>query len=106
MSRAHGFTTSKRYAALRRFVLDRDKWRCQKCGRPSALELHHLRPLASGGKVWDPANCQTLCRSCHITLTGRGNRRQPTGRSFDGRPLSMRWPMQVPIDKGHALTHI
>ena len=75
MSRLHGFTSSKRYAAFRQFIFDRDQWRCRECGRPGALELHHVRPLASGGKVWDAANCQTLCRSCHITLTGRSNKR-------------------------------
>ena len=79
MSRLHKkFSTSKRYAVLRRFVFDRDGWRCQKCFLPGALELHHCRPLSDGGETWDALNCMTLCRDCHIRLTARGNRRQKT----------------------------
>ena len=50
---------------VRRFVLDRDGWRCRKCGRAGALEVHHVKPLQDGGEPYDPANLQTLCRTCH-----------------------------------------
>ena len=88
MSRAHGFTSSKRYAALRRFVFDRDGWRCQKCGRPGALELHHIRPLSDGGKAWDALNCQAVCRQCHIEKTAWGNRRKRS-------PTEQKWAALV-----------
>ena len=88
MSRWHKFTTSKRYAALRRFVFDRDGWRCQKCGRPGALELHHVRPVASGGGVWSETNCISVCRGCHIHMTARCNKRNKS-------PTEIRWQALV-----------
>ena len=52
-----------RWAALRRFVLDRDGWRCQRCGRYGRMEVHHVDG--------DPMNnthdnLTTYCRGCHI----------------------------------------
>ena len=60
-----------RGAAWDRFrlrVLDRDGWRCLKCGKPGR-EVDHIKPLKWGGEMFDPANCQTLCRGCHIAKT-------------------------------------
>ena len=31
-----------RWRKLRRTVLERDGWRCHRCGRPGALEVHHV----------------------------------------------------------------
>ena len=53
---------------LKRQVLIRDRFTCQRCHRtpkelPYPLDVHHM----DGGKEnHDPANLQTLCRSCHI----------------------------------------
>ena len=88
MSRWHKFTTSKRYSIFRKFILDRAGWRCEKCGRPGALELHHIRPLSDGGKAWDALNCMALCRSCHIEKTSRGNRREKS-------PTEQKWAALV-----------
>ena len=66
-----------RGAAWDRFrlrVLDRDVWRCQKCGKPGR-EVDHIKPLQFGGAMFDPANCQTLCRGCHIVKTRAENTR-------------------------------
>ena len=52
-----------RWARLRRFILDRDGWRCSKCGRYGRLECHHVDGDPSNN---DPGNLTTLCRSCHI----------------------------------------
>ena len=82
------FRTSRRYDALRRAVFARDKWRCRECGLPGALELHHVRPLASGGAVWDALNCQAVCRQCHIEKSARGNRREKS-------PTEMAWAALV-----------
>ena len=50
---------------LRRRALDRDDWRCVRCGHPVGLECHHKRPLDQGGEhVID--NVLMLCRDCHI----------------------------------------
>ena len=52
-----------RWARLRRAILDRDGWRCQRCGRYGRMEIHH----ADGDPMNnDVDNLRTLCRSCHI----------------------------------------
>ena len=45
-------------------ALDRDGWRCRKCGRAGRLEVHHRQPLKDGGSN-DLENLLTLCVSCH-----------------------------------------
>ena len=52
------------YAQLCRRVLERDGWRCQKCGRGSELQVHHLRFRSALGDD-DIENLITLCFSCH-----------------------------------------
>lgn len=60
----------RRWAQLRRRVLDRDGWRCSKCDRRGrALEVDHLKPIAEGGRRWDIDNLQVLCKGCHIRKT-------------------------------------
>ena len=49
----------------RRQVFDRDRWRCQRCGRSGRLEAHHIVEIAHGGTN-DQGNLQSLCRTCHI----------------------------------------
>ena len=51
---------------LRKMVLERDNWQCQKCGSPESLHCHHLtgvelNPIESA----DIDNCITLCKECH-----------------------------------------
>ena len=50
-------------------MLDRDGWRCLKCGKGGALEVDHIIPLHKGGAMFDPANCQTLCKAHHRAKT-------------------------------------
>ena len=56
-------------------ILDRDKWRCQKCGiktprglrgtiNDNAPEVDHLIPLSLGGEHKE-TNLQCLCRKCN-----------------------------------------
>ena len=60
-----------RWERLRRYVLDRDGWRCRECGKAGLLEVHHVQPIRDGGAAWDADNLRTLCRGCHIaTCTG------------------------------------
>ena len=87
MSRWHGFASSKRYSIFRKFILDRAGWRCEKCGRPGALELHHIRPLSDGGKAWDATNSQAICRGCHIRMTARGNQRKKSATEIRWQAL-------------------
>ena len=55
----------RRWRRRRAEVLDRDGWRCVKCGRPGRLEVDHIRPLRAGGTD-DVDNLRTLCRDCHL----------------------------------------
>ena len=50
---------------LKRRALDRDNWRCVRCGSPVDLEMHHVEPLDQGGPH-SLDNVSTLCRDCHI----------------------------------------
>lgn len=48
--------------AGKRWRLRKDS--CEKCGSTDELRLHHIVPLAWGGKTSDE-NCITLCEKCH-----------------------------------------
>lgn len=55
--------------ALRLYVLQRDGYRCRKCGRTKAdgvkrLEVNHVVPASRGGATV-ASNLMTLCDSCH-----------------------------------------
>lgn len=63
----------RRLKHLRRFVLNRDKYRCRKCGKAGMLEADHVKPVHDGGDPFDPANLQALCRSCHFAKTAKEN---------------------------------
>ncbi len=54
-------------AAVRMYVLERDRHQCQSCGKTeqeSELNIDHIIPLAMGGSN-DISNLQTLCRPCN-----------------------------------------
>jgi len=52
------------YRDLHRQVLERDGWRCQRCGSMHNLQVHHLRFRSqAGGDV--EQNLITLCAGCH-----------------------------------------
>ena len=51
---------------LRQIVLERDGWKCQKCGSTDTLHCHHIKGYTQE-KMFanDPDNCITLCKKCH-----------------------------------------
>jgi 5-methylcytosine-specific restriction endonuclease McrA len=55
------------YRGLRQKVLERDGWRCQFCGSPTDLHVHHVK---SRGQLGDDCdyNLITLCSTCHRKL--------------------------------------
>ena len=69
MSRRRNRTGGTRWKRARRLVLDRDGWRCAKCGRAGRLEIDHVRSIADGGAEYELTNLQPLCISCHWAKT-------------------------------------
>ena len=74
-SRHYAALDGQRWQLLRLRVFQRDGWRCRKCGRAGRLECDHVVPMHRGGDPYDPANLQTLCRTCHIEKTAGENTR-------------------------------
>ena len=55
---------SDEYDRLKMRVLERDGWKCQCCGSPTNLHVHHLLYRSRlGADALD--NLITLCASCH-----------------------------------------
>lgn len=67
------------WPSIRRAVLERDGWRCYRCGA-AADEVDHVVPAYLGGTD-DPSNLAAICRRCHAQKTGREARAaQPSRR--------------------------
>jgi 5-methylcytosine-specific restriction endonuclease McrA len=73
MSERHPFATRKG-AAFRLAILNRDHWLCQMCGclltegrtHPRAAVVDHLIPVALRPDLaYDPANCRAVCKADH-----------------------------------------
>ena len=79
MSRRHLHLNTRRWAAVRRAVFERDGWRCVECGKAGRPECDHISPMQRepGQDPWDLNGLQTLCRGCHIDKTRRENTREP-----------------------------
>ena len=60
----------RRWAGVRMAALDRDRFRCQECGKAGILEVHHVTALEHGGVPYALSNTTTLCRSDHIRIHG------------------------------------
>jgi len=58
------------YRRLMKRVLERDGWRCQKCGTLENLQVHHkIRRSQQGDDCLD--NLVTLCAYCHMAEHGQ-----------------------------------
>lgn len=49
-----------------RQVMQRDGWKCLRCGSTKRLTKDHIVPIAKGGSN-DASNLQTLCLSCNAS---------------------------------------
>ena len=80
MSRHHQVKMKqrKRWQRVRQRVLNRDGWRCKRCGLRGRLEIHHVTPLHLGGDGYALDNLETLCRGCHVIISAADNRRKLT----------------------------
>lgn len=67
----HANLRSRRWQALRRYVLWRDRRRCRVCGKKfRVLDVHHITPVSDGGS-WLTSNLAAVDRACHARLHGR-----------------------------------
>ena len=56
------------YQNIRAYVLYRDKYMCQLCGKKNVqFQLHHVVPKSQNGKD-HPDNLITLCPECHVKV--------------------------------------
>jgi 5-methylcytosine-specific restriction endonuclease McrA len=58
------------YRRLLKRVLERDGWRCQKCGSLKDLQVHHQKYRSRQGSD-SLANLVTLCAYCHMEEHGQ-----------------------------------
>ena len=68
----HQNTSREVQPELRKLVLERDNWTCQKCGANKdeditvTLHCHHIDPVKNNPiESADMDNCVTLCKACH-----------------------------------------
>ena len=59
------------YASSRRFVLERDGYRCVNCGAYGAMQCDH-KQMRSHGRDDRPENLIALCDGCHKIRHKRG----------------------------------
>jgi RNA-directed DNA polymerase len=71
-----GHTTPEKaaWAELRLAVLERDNYRCTRCGTTKKLHIHHRRSRRQGGTD-EMDNLTTLCGQCHMRTTPWGRPR-------------------------------
>jgi 5-methylcytosine-specific restriction endonuclease McrA len=53
------------YRRIMKRVLERDDWRCQRCGSLENLQIHHQIKRSQMGND-SLENLQTLCARCHM----------------------------------------
>ena len=79
MSRREVYGT-KAWRRVRRYVIDRDGYKCRQCGRTGRLEVHHRNPMwRSSANPFDPAGLETLCRPCLFGSHGQTLKAAPAG---------------------------
>jgi len=58
------------YRRIMKRVLERDDWRCQKCGSLENLQVHHkIKRSQQGSDAL--VNLVTLCAHCHMAEHGQ-----------------------------------
>ena len=74
------------YRRLMKRVLERDGWRCQKCGSLENLQVHHkIRRSQQGDDSLD--NLVTLCAYCHMAEHGQLSYSQAPTNAAPGQSL-------------------
>ena len=71
---SRNYLRGKKWARLRRRILDRDGWRCRECGSARGrFEVDHIVSEHAGGARFEEENLQALCEICHRSKTRREN---------------------------------
>lgn len=60
---------TSRWQRVRKAALFRDGGWCQRCKEKPAALVDHIIEIKDGGDMWDLANLQALCDSCHNIKT-------------------------------------
>ena len=68
------YIQSEAWRQSRQRALERDRWRCQRCGSSRRLHVHH-RTYARLGQEW-LGDLVTLCARCHRRAHRGGGRMQ------------------------------
>ena len=68
------------YRRLMKRVLERDGWRCQKCGELENLQIHHRIKRSQQGND-SLANLVTLCPCCYMAEHGQLSYTIPAARA-------------------------
>jgi 5-methylcytosine-specific restriction endonuclease McrA len=60
------------YARNRNLAMERDGWRCVRCGSFRNLQAHHKvhRGLGGANRLDVPENLETICNACHARIHG------------------------------------
>lgn len=67
---SRAITRTQRWKALRMQALERDEWRCVRCGEPRRLEVDHIEPVRDRPDLaFNLGNLQVLCGRCHARKT-------------------------------------
>lgn len=61
-------TDRNTWQRTRAYILERDDYQCTNCGSTHRLEVHHITPIAAGGRD-QPVNLTTLCHDCHTRIS-------------------------------------
>jgi 5-methylcytosine-specific restriction endonuclease McrA len=64
----HEHLVSLDWQVIRANALQRAGYRCERCGSPWGLQVHHLTYERLGNEL--PEDLVCLCRDCHRTLHG------------------------------------
>ena len=73
------------YRRLTKRVLERDGWRCRRCGSLENLQVHHQIKRSQQGND-SLANLVTLCAHCHIAEHGQLFFGPSALKFFEARP--------------------
>jgi 5-methylcytosine-specific restriction endonuclease McrA len=84
------------YRRLMKRVLERDGWRCRKCGSLENLQVHHKIKRSQQGSD-SLENLVTLCVYCHMAEHGQLNYVKSSKRRRSGENLA---PMALDLTIG------